>query len=148
MSESLLLSLKKEISRIARKVVKSEIATLQSNSKAHRRHIAELRRKIDALQRDVTQLRRGAKTSSASRSASETDPATSIRFQARGLKTHRASLGLSAAKYASLVGVSGITIYKWESGQNRPRATQLRALAEVRQLGKRDALARLEALPK
>jgi hypothetical protein len=43
-----------------------------------------------------------------------------------------------------LVGVSGQRIYKRQQGEVRPRAAQLQALAAVRGIGKREALARLE----
>lgn len=65
------------------------------------------------------------------------------RFSAQRLAKHRASLGLSAQDYGRLVGVSGQSIYKWEAGDVRPRATQIEALASVRALGKRAAAARL-----
>jgi hypothetical protein len=42
-----------------------------------------------------------------------------------------------------LIGVSGLTIYNWESGSTRPRDSQLPAIAAARALGKRDAQARL-----
>lgn len=147
MSESLLTSLKNEITRLARKVVKSDTAILQSNSATHRRHIAELRRRLEVLEREVKQLRRASVPAS---SPVESKPASDspIRFQARGLKTHRESLGISAADYARLVGVSGVTIYNWEAGTTRPRAAQLPAIAAARRLGKREALARLEQLSK
>ena len=48
----------------------------------------------------------------------------------------------------ALVGVTGQSIYKWESGGARPRASQLRAIAGVRALGKREARAKLEELSK
>ena len=51
---------------------------------------------------------------------------------------------MSAADYAELVGVSGLTIYNWEKGKSRPRAAQLEAWGEVRNLGKREAWKRLE----
>lgn len=146
MAESLLTSLKNEITRLARKVVKTDTATLQSNSATHRRHIAELRRRLDSLEREVKQLRRGATASAAV--STKAGAETSFRFQARGLKTHRATLGISAADYGRLVGVAGLTIYKWESGTNRPRAAQLPSIASVRGLGKREALARLEQISK
>lgn len=147
MSESLLTSLKNEITRLARKVVKSDTAMLQSNSVTHRRHIAELRKRLDALEREVKQLRRA---SAPKASSVESKPASDspIRFQARGLKTHRESLGISAAAYGRLVGVSAWSIYDWENGTSRPRASQLPAIATVRRLGKREALARLELLSK
>lgn len=147
MAESLLTSLKNEIVRLARKVVKTDTATLQSNSSTHRRHIAELRRRLESLEREVKQLRRSRAASPAAVST-KADGKTSFRFQARGLKTHRAALGLSAENYGRLVGVAGLTIYKWESGTNRPRAAQLPAIAAVRRLGKREAFARLEETEK
>lgn len=146
MAESLLTSLKHEIVRLARKVVKTDTATLQSNSTTHRRHIAELRRRLDSLEREVKQLRRGVKASAVV--SSKPGAENSFRFQSRGLKTHRAMLGISAIDYGRLVGVAGLTIYKWESGTNRPRDAQLPAIASVCRLGKREALARLEQISK
>jgi transcriptional regulator with XRE-family HTH domain len=55
-------------------------------------------------------------------------------------------LGLSAAAVATLLGVSGQSIYKWEEGKTRPRASQLPAIAALRKMGKREANARLAAL--
>jgi DNA-binding transcriptional regulator YiaG len=66
------------------------------------------------------------------------------RFRAGGLASHRRKLGLSAEDYGALAGVSGQSIYKWEQGEVRPRAAQLQALATVRGIGKREAMARLE----
>ena len=71
-------------------------------------------------------------------------PVDSLRFRADGLRSHRAKLGISAADYGKLVGVSGLTIYHWEHGKAKPRRKQLASLAAVRGLGKREALHRLE----
>ena len=70
----------------------------------------------------------------------------SARFSPRSVKSQRERLGLSAADYAKLVGVSGLTIYNWEHGKSRPRKEQLAALVAVRGIGKREALRRLELL--
>lgn len=150
MAESLLSALKSEITRLARRAVKSEITSLQSNSATHRRHIAELRRRIDAMDREIKQLRREQPRPPAvdARDASEAQTPAAFRFRASGLKTHREMLGISADKYGRLVGVSGAAIYTWESGTNRPRASQLAAIAAVRKMGKREALAKLEQLSK
>ena len=48
------------------------------------------------------------------------------------------------SQIARLLGVSGVTLYKWEGGEVRPRRAQLEAIAAVRGIGKRVALARLE----
>ena len=55
-------------------------------------------------------------------------------------------LGLSAADYATLVEVSAQTIYNWERGKSKPQEQQLASLLAVRDLGKREALKRLELL--
>ena len=64
--------------------------------------------------------------------------------RAGGLASHRKRLGLSAADFGKLLGVSGQSIYKWEPGEVKPRRAQLEAIAAIRTLGKREALARLE----
>lgn len=69
-----------------------------------------------------------------------------VRFSARSVKAQRTRLKLSAADYGKLVGVSGLTIYNWESGKTRPRQQQLAALVAVRAYGRREALAKLEAM--
>jgi len=135
--------LKDEITRLARKEVKVQVAGLKKANTQYRRDIAELKRQI----RDVTkqtaflqgQERKRIKTPSA---AAETQ---GLRFSARWLKTHRDRLQLSAEDYALLVGVSSQTIYNWESGRSKPRQQQLAALAAIRGLGKREAWNRLEA---
>ncbi len=65
------------------------------------------------------------------------------RFRAMGVKSHRAKLGLSAANYGKLVGISAVTVYKWELGKAKPRKAQLAMYLAMRGLGKRDALQRL-----
>ena len=86
--------------------------------------------------------------------ASEAPKATEVtqtRFvpfvpKGKGLRSHRARLGLSAEEYGRLVGVSAQTIYSWERQTSTPRAAQRASLAAVRGLGKREAHARLEAV--
>ena len=138
-------TLKAEISRVARKEVRAEIETLKKASAAYRSSIAELRRQVSALEKE---LRRAAKD--ASRSIATTDleadeAGTKRRFSATRLAAHRSKLGLSAASYGQLVGVSGQTIYHWEQGKARPRSAQLESLAAVRALGAREIAERLTA---
>jgi len=58
--------------------------------------------------------------------------------------SHRRKLGISAADYASLVGVSGLTVYNWEKGKTTPQARQLESLAAALKLGKREVAGRHE----
>ncbi len=58
----------------------------------------------------------------------------------------RQKLGLSAKDMGTLLGASGLSVYKWESGKVKPRAKQLPAIAALRGIGKKEALARLESI--
>ena len=136
--------LKDEIRRLAKKEVKAETAVTKRASAQHRRDIAELKRVVDNLSKRIAFLERQEKRRVAKRPSKEA--AEGARFSPRWLKAHRERLGISAADYGRLVGVSSLTIYNWESGKSKPRQEGLGALAEVRGLGKREALTRLEML--
>ena len=137
--------LKQEIARVARKQVRGETETLKKSSSHHRSEIAQLKRRIDALE---SQLRRVAK-GTAQRGAAAAEPGEAgpqIRYSAKSLRSQRKRLGLSAASLAKLLGVSALSVYKWESGTTRPRAKQIEAIATLRGMGRRDAQKRLEEL--
>lgn len=136
--------LKAEISRVARKEVRAEIETLKKVSVAHRASIAELRRQVNTLEKELRGLAKGgARPTTAPDSDDGAATSTKRRFSATKLAAHRARLGLSAAIYGQLVGVSGQTIYHWEQGKARPRSAQLESLATVRDLGAREISERL-----
>lgn len=134
--------LKAEITRLARKELRVNTDSLKKAAATHRTEIAALKRRVVALER---QAKRTAKV--VSRDEPELiESDTQHRFSAKGLASHRKRLGLSAADYAALLGVSALSVYKWEGGEVRPRASYLPAIAAVRALGKREATARLEQL--
>lgn len=134
--------LKDEITRLARKEVKSQTQAMRKANAQYRRDIAELKRQVGALSEQVDFLRK--QESKRVMSAGPTVKTEGRRFSPRGLKTHRQRLGLSAGDYARLVGVSAQTIYNWERGNSRPAEKQLASLIAVRGLGKREAEKRLE----
>ena len=139
--------LKEEISRLARKEIRNETALLKKGSAQHRRDIAALKRQVSTLQKKVSVLEK---------QVLKNNPVTTVlgaedknfRFTAKGLISQRKRLGLSAADYGKLVGVSAQSIYHWESEVSRPRKRQLSAISTVRTLGKKEALARLEQMSK
>ena len=138
---------KAEIARIARKEVRSQTEEFRKASGQYRSHIAALRRRIDELERQVKRVGKSAGRSAPSSTAeADDDQATSRRFSAKRLAAQRQKLGLSAADFAVLLGVSGQSVYKWEHGESRPRARQLEAIAALRGVGKREAQARLATL--
>lgn len=135
-------ALKDEISNVARRAVRSETAALKKASTAYRHEIAALKKRIAAVERTA---KRGVLAPARSHASEESAPA-GLRFRAAGFAAHRQRLGLSAAEMGLLVGASMQSVYGWERGKVRPRAEQLEAIAAVRRMGKREALARLEAL--
>jgi DNA-binding XRE family transcriptional regulator len=135
--------LKSEISRVAKREIRAELQSLKKASARHRSDIAALKRNIGSLERQVRNAtkQRGA----AVRPAPGAGEEPKRRFSAKRLASHRAKLGLSAENYGRLCGVSGQTLYHWEQEKSRPQAAQLQALAQIRAIGIREALARLDA---
>ena len=126
---------KAEITRVARKEVRAEIESLKKASTLHRSAIAQLRRQVSGLEKRLKQAQRQAV--SASRVEEVVTADVPRRFSATRLAAHRAKVGLSAAAYGKLIGMSGATIYLWEQEKARPNAEQLQKLAVVRALGRR-----------
>lgn len=136
--------LKEEIARLARKEIRKETAALQKASSQYRREIASLKRQVAALQRQVSLLE--PKEPIPGSEAPSVDGGKRLRFTARGLRSQRTRLGLSVPDYARLAGVSAQSIRNWESGVTRPQRAQILALAKLRTIGKREAIARLQQL--
>ncbi len=134
--------LKEEITRLARREVKQQVGPLNKTVTEQRRTIAELRRQVAALARNQAFLQQQEKRRLAE--APQASAAEGVRFSPKWVTADRKRLGLSAKDYGLLVGVSAQTIYSWESGKSKPRATALAGWAKVRGIGKREALRRLE----
>lgn len=137
--------LKEEIARLARKELRSETARLKKVSAQYRSEIAALKRRVTVLEQQMLRLDK--------KSASETPVAAStdntfgrVRFTAKGLRGQRQRLGLSAADFGALLGVSAQTIYNWEAESTHPRERQVAAIAALRGVGKREAAERLAEL--
>ena len=138
-------ALKAEISRVARKEIRAETEALKKAASAARSEIAALKKEVRELSRALkVAQRQAAKAAPAPTTPKgEQEGGKAIRFSATRLAAQRERLGLSVANMAKLIGVSSVTLYKWESGQARPRRAQLEAIARVRGLGKREALLEL-----
>jgi len=136
--------LRDEIRRLARREIRSEVAVTRRAAAQHRRDIAELKRLVKSLASRLTFLESQEKKRVFKPIAEA--PSGQVRFSARWLKAQRERLGLSAADYGKLVGVSALTIYNWESGKAKPRQGKMAVLAAMRGLGKREALKRLEMM--
>ena len=161
--------LKEEIVRLARKEIRKHAAEaaklttqVERDVTALKRQVQDLQRKLSAPQtqdgpKQTTSKKTGSKktaaksrTGKAAGAASTPAAQQSARtpFSSAGLKASRERVGLSADNYGKLIGVSGLSIYNWESGKARPRESNIAALMTIKGIGKREAAKRLEALAK
>jgi DNA-binding transcriptional regulator YiaG len=132
--------LKGEISRIARKEVRAETESLKKQSTQHRSQIAALRRQVAGLEKLLRKQSKGTKAVAGAPTDQE-GARSGLRFRSTGFAVHRRRLGLSAAQAGALLGVSGQTIYHWEAGKAKPRASQLPRIDALRKLTKKGAAA-------
>ena len=137
-------AMKDEVVRLARKELRSETEGLKKASSQYRSDIAALKRRVEALEKQVSRFEKKSKRS---QNPLEVEAGTTpVRFSAKGLGSQRQRLGLSAAEMGLLLDVSAQTIYNWEAGKSRPRQQQLAAIAALRGLGKRQVKVRLAEL--
>ena len=135
--------LREEISRLSRKEVRSQVDATKKATNQHRRHIAALKRQVAWLERQVALLaRKVLETPHATPGSTAARP----RFVAKGLRSQRKRLGLSATDFGKLLGVSAQSIYNWERELSNPRSEELSRLAALRGIGKREAAERLKQL--
>ena len=132
--------LKTEIARIARKETRADSKQVKKASAQYRAEIAALKRRIASLESAVARL---LKQQGKPKAAEPQEKAVVLRFRTAGFATLRKKLGLTAHEMAKLLGVSAQSVYHWETGKSRPRASQLQAISEVRKLSKKEALARV-----
>jgi DNA-binding transcriptional regulator YiaG len=130
--------LKAEISRVARKDARAETQQLKKASSQYRTDIAALKRRVLDLEKQLTRLLKSGKRGPAS-AAAEEKSGSGLRFSAKGFAAQRRRLGLTAAAVAKILNVSAQSVYKWEDGKTRPRASQLPAIASLRKMGKQEA---------
>jgi DNA-binding transcriptional regulator YiaG len=138
--------LKNEISRVARKELRSETASLKKAVSHYRSEIAALKRRLQTLEQTLRTLGKTSPRAKAAAAEETEEPSRKLRFSAKGLATQRRRLGLSAHDCGLLVGTSGQSIYNWESGKAKPRGKQLPAIAALKAMGKKEAAARLAEL--
>ena len=136
--------LRDEISRLCRREIRKTTASVKKASAAYRRDIAALKRQVAALQKKSASVEK--RVNVASDGKPRTLPDRPVRFVAKGLRSLRSRLGLSAAQLALLLGVSEQSVYNWETKKATPRKEQFAAIIAMRGIGKREAQERLDAV--
>jgi DNA-binding transcriptional regulator YiaG len=137
--------LRDEIVRLSRKEIRAEALSTKKATAQHRHDIATLKGRVANLERQIALLTR--KTIAEPQNTVAVRTGKPLRFVAKGLRSQRERLGLSAAEFGRLAGVSAQSIYNWERCAAIPRSEQLARLAALRGLGKREAATQLEGLP-
>ena len=138
---NILSALKSEISRLARKEAKQVVAPVQKASANYRGLIAGLRKQIDALQNEVTALRRAAPKPEKVLDAAQ-KPAGRFWVTGKGVKALRKRLGLTQAQFGKLAGVSAVTVANWEARKGKAPIRLKAAIARLqamRGMGKKQA---------
>ena len=130
-----------EMTRVAKRATKTDIAVLTKKISAQRREISALKAQVAEISKKMTSV--GHKLRGAPAPVSGIESGVKRRFRLQGFLAMRKKLGLTQAQLAQLIGVSPITIFKWESGTVRPRVSMLSKIATVRKLGKRGVNAML-----
>jgi len=142
---NLAVALKEVVRRLARKEIREETGKTKQAVNKYRRDIATLKRQLRAQEKEIAHLKAQERKRGGEEAVAE-GPQEKLRFSARSVRAQRQRLGLSAQDYGRLVGVTPLTIYNWEHGKARPRQAQFKALVDVRKLGKREAMAKLNEL--
>lgn len=136
-------SFRAEVARIARKEVKEDVASLRKAVNTFRSDIAALKREKKALETQVRSLVKVIEKSlsQAPVNLTEARKPNENAFNHEVLIAKRKALGFTKKQMAALIGVSPLSVYKWETGKVAPRAAQLERLQSVLKMGVREARA-------
>ena len=143
---NILKELKAEITRLAKKEAKQVVSPVKKASVTYRALIAGLRKQLDALQKEVSSLKRAMPKADRVLDA-KTEPEGRFWITGKGVKAMRKRTGLTQEKFGKLVGVSVPTVVNWEKakGKLNLRKAAAGALQGLRGKGKREVA---EMLPK
>lgn len=128
-------ALKVEISRLARKELRTQLEPLKRSAAQSKAQLTILREEVSALKRQLRALEKQARH--APEKSAEVPKASRQRFTAKGLATMRSRLGLSYADMGRLIGASDQSVRKWEEGAAVPRLKYQQAIFAWRGVGKR-----------
>lgn len=137
--------LKEEITRLARSEIKKQVDPLKKRIQELRKTVSEQKKQIAALEKVQAQTAKkipdAPKPTAEGKSSSRKVTVASIKSQRKRLKLSQREMGL-------LVGVSTMTIVRWEQGKGSPRGENRDAFVALRGMGRREVKKRLEELAK
>jgi len=128
--------LKEEITRLARKEVKSSTAKLRQDTIELKRRVADHGRRIASLERENKRLGRIVAFGRKESVKVSGDEVQKARITAKMIKSIRKKFRLSQADFAKLLDVAPLTVYQWEHRKGRLtfRGDSKAKIVEVRKL--------------
>ncbi len=135
--------LKEEISRIARKEAKALMGPIAKQVRGLRRTVREQEKLIGELEARLAGKVGREQQGQTEAGSPEVGAEASIRIAPASIKSNRDRLGLSQKELGLLLGVSALTVSRWETGKAAPRVQNRLALGGMRKMGVRDARAGL-----
>ena len=148
-------SFRSEVARIARKENKGEMSSLRKTATNQRSEIATLKRDVKDLAGQVRSLTKALKKavaaaalqqprkqsvdSSSGAQAPAKPGGRAFVFSHEALVAKRQAFHMTQKEMAHLLGVSALSVYKWETGKVTPREAQLVRVREVLGMGVREA---------
>jgi len=139
---SIMNELKAEITRLSRKEIKKELEPVKRVNAAQRGLIANLRRDVTELQKEVARLQKAA--DKAAPTATESDDSRGVWMSGKGIRSLRKRLGITQIELSKLAEVSHQSIVRWEktSGKIPFRKKETPAkMQQIRAMDKRTAWA-------
>jgi len=129
--------LKSEIVRLAAKEIRSFCGPTVRDVRRLKRTVSRLSKAVATLEKAARRWTEETQERKAELRVPEKE-AEAARLSAGLIRKLRTRLGLSQAEFATLVGVSTISVGLWEHGKTRPSGENRGALVALRKLGKRD----------
>ncbi len=132
---ALMKTLQSEISRLARKETRTSTHALRKSAGASRRALAELKCRVDELERQIKAF--GALRAETPQAASDGETVEGTRgISGKGVRGLRRKLGLTQGAFAKLVGVTPHGVFLWEhkNGMLKVRGAPGQALLALREM--------------
>ncbi len=130
-----------EVRRLARKEAKALVGKLQQDNAAAKHSIADLKRRVTALERANKRLKKVADAQREEIAQEAVQKADRARISGKTIRTLRTKLSLTQAEFAKLLNVSPQSVYQWERRDDRLqlRAVTKEAVVKAKTLGAREA---------
>jgi DNA-binding transcriptional regulator YiaG len=141
-------SLKAEIIRVSRKEIKSSVTPVYSANVALKKAVAEFKKKVAAIEIENKKLVLSQKTILNKQPDISPERAEKVRITAKSIRAFQNKLGLSQVAFAKLIGLSSqdVLVMEHKEGRLRMRAKTLSNILAIRDIGKREAKARLKKI--